>query len=247
MAAPRRTRHREQAAPATPTARPPQPAADPSEPFDPWAATYDTSLLQQALYQPVHQAVLQHAHRHAPDPGRILDVGCGTGRLLHAAAHTYPHAALIGTDPSTQMIRCAAARPPGRTTAVTARIGFVRARAEALPFPDATFDLIVSTLSLRHWHNRRQGLTEIGRITTTRTGIIVIADVLQPPPGHSAQQRPHPRRWLPPAPHRGGQVLLPADLDRSLTAAGLRPEHIEPIHLAIPMTTTTLIVARLHR
>jgi len=225
VAPPHRTGHRDHAAPAT---RPPPSAAGPPDPFDRWAATYDTSLLQCLLYQPVHQAVLRHAHRHACDPARILDIGCGTGRLLHAAAHTYSHAAMIGTDPSPSMIRNAAAGPTGGTTA---RIRFVRARAEALPFGDATFDLVLSTLSLRHWHDRWRGLAEIGRVIAG-SGVVILADVLQP------RRRSDPGRWLPWA------SSLPAGVHRAITTAGLSPDHVETVPLTIPMTTTTLIVAR---
>ncbi|KAB2341630.1 class I SAM-dependent methyltransferase [Actinomadura rudentiformis] len=236
MALPRTPSHQEQTASAAQLPRPAPPShVEPPCPFDAWASTYDSSLLQYLLYRPVHQAVLQHAHQHQPNPARILDVGCGTGHLLRSAAQTYPHADLAGIDPSTEMLGRAAQVMPA------AAIWFARARVEALPFRDATFDLVLSTLALRHWHDARKGLTEISRVTT-RTGVVVIADVLQPPP------RQHkPRRWTPQWPrsarHRD-QMPVPAGVHHAVTVAGLEPDHLELIHLTMPMTTTTLIVAR---
>jgi ubiquinone/menaquinone biosynthesis C-methylase UbiE len=49
-------------------------------------------------------------------------------------------------------------------TAALASIKVVQARAERLPFADAMFDLIMVTLSLRHWTDLSAGLTEIGRV-----------------------------------------------------------------------------------
>jgi ubiquinone/menaquinone biosynthesis C-methylase UbiE len=49
-------------------------------------------------------------------------------------------------------------RPPGR------RPSFLVGDAAALAFPDGSFDLVVSTLSLHHWADPAAGLAEIGRV-----------------------------------------------------------------------------------
>jgi SAM-dependent methyltransferase len=67
-------------------------------------------------------------------------------------------------------------------------VDFIRAQAEQLPFPDAVFDLVLTTLSLRHWTDPPAGIAEIGRVLTV-DGVLILADVF---PRH-----PHPVRLLP--------------------------------------------------
>ncbi|MGP3920099.1 class I SAM-dependent methyltransferase [Nonomuraea sp. 10N515B] len=63
-----------------------------------------------------------------------------------------------------------------RTTPSEGGPAMVRARAEQLPFPDASLDLITATLTCRHWHDVRAGLAEIARVLTA-DGLFVFADV----------------------------------------------------------------------
>src|SRR5262252_2866005 len=104
--------------------------------FDGWAPRYDDCALQPA-FQAAHSAVLQHAHALTSPPSRVLDIGCGTGRLLRLFEQRFSRATLVGIDPSAGML-AVAADGPGR---------FIRGTAEHLPFRDATFDLVVSTAS----------------------------------------------------------------------------------------------------
>ena len=114
--------------------------------FDAWASTYEHSVLQPTLYIPAQQRALQRARQLMPRPRRILDVGCGTGRLLRQARQQYLSAMLVGVDIAWGMVATAAAM-----TAEELAIRHVRAAAEQLPFEDRTFDLVVVTMSLRHW------------------------------------------------------------------------------------------------
>jgi len=50
-----------------------------------------------------------------------------------------------------------------------------RGVAEHLPFPDAAFDLVVSTTSFDHWEDQRAGLRECARVLATG-GRFVLAD-----------------------------------------------------------------------
>ena len=102
--------------------------------FDRWASTYDDSALQPVLFVPVHQTVLHLAQQLLPRPGRLLDVGCGTGRLLRHARQRYPGAELVGVDLAGRMLEAAVAATPTELA-----IRYVHACAEQLPFTDELF------------------------------------------------------------------------------------------------------------
>jgi ubiquinone/menaquinone biosynthesis C-methylase UbiE len=129
------------------------------ERFDRWAKTYDRHWMQRLIFEPVQQTVLDLAEQEAPRPSAILDVGCGTGRLLRLAAARFPEADLQGVDPAPEMLRQA------RLAAASAsRIGFHQSGAEALPFPDAHFQLVFSTLTFHHWADQPKATAEIARV-----------------------------------------------------------------------------------
>ena len=144
--------------------------------FDLRASTYEDSVLQEFLFDPVHQTVLQLGRRILPRAGAVLDVGCGTGRLLRGARPCYPAAELVGVDLAGQMVATASAVTPSGL-----RIRYVQARAERLPFPDARFDLVFATLSLRHWADLPVGMAEVARVLRP-TGMLVLADIFRDGP-----------------------------------------------------------------
>ena len=69
-------------------------------------------------------------------PARVLDVGTGTGAVARLAARLWPDAEVVGVDSSPAMIEEA------RRLASTDRERYVLGDASALPFPDASFDLV---------------------------------------------------------------------------------------------------------
>ena len=77
---------------------------------------------------------------------RVLDVGCGDGKITAALAAQLPHGSIIGIDPSTDMIAFARAH---FADAAHANLRFQVADATHLPFHNE-FDLIVSFNAL-HW------------------------------------------------------------------------------------------------
>lgn len=85
---------------------------------------------------------------------RVLDVGCGTGRL---AAALVDHGAKVwGVEPSAEMLAEAHA-------AVGRRVGLKQGTAEALPFKDAWFDRAVLRLVV-HLVERPRALPELARV-----------------------------------------------------------------------------------
>lgn len=123
--------------------------------FEQWSRSYERSWMQRFLFSRVHRAALDLAAL-PPAPASVLDVGCGTGRLLRAAAVRWPEAQLIGVDPAEGMVDIARALTPGAT--------IHRGLAQSLPLPDASVDLVFSTLSFHHWGDQAAGVREIARV-----------------------------------------------------------------------------------
>ena len=143
--------------------------------FGRWAPHYERSPLQRFFLTPIQTATIAEIGREVAEPKAILDIGCGTGVLLRRLASIYPQAQLVGVDAAAGMIRQAqVALPPGSS------LRFLEARAEELPFPDGSFDLVVSTMSFHHWQDQRRGLAEVRRVLVP-SGVFVLTDVIVGP------------------------------------------------------------------
>ncbi|GAA4444497.1 class I SAM-dependent methyltransferase [Actinokineospora soli] len=95
------------------------------------------------------------------EPGTVLvDVGTGPGMLLHHLAGS--GAELHGVDPSPDMV--AIARRVADDAGLAERLTFAAGSAEDLPFPDASVDVLVSSLSLHHWADVARAATEARRV-----------------------------------------------------------------------------------
>ncbi len=130
-------------------------AANDVEHFNRWSKTYEASWMQRLYFDRIHKRVLAVAGA-GPAPGSIVDVGCGTGRLLRKARERWPHAHLIGVDPAEGMVKKARLMMPDSV--------FIVSPAELIPLPDSSVDLVVSTTSFHHWQDQLQGIREIRRI-----------------------------------------------------------------------------------
>ena len=126
------------------------------ERFDQWASSYENSWLQRAFFDQTHQAALALAAGIIHQPESVLDVGCGTGRLLRRAYRYWPEAQLIGVDPAHGMIEKAKLLTPNAT--------FFTSMAESLPLQDDSVDLALSTTSFHHWQDQAAGIREIARV-----------------------------------------------------------------------------------
>ena len=98
--------------------------------------------------------------REAPDGAAVLDVGTGPGVLLVELATRRPDLNLTGVDLSTDMITAATRNLAKFGERANARVGDVT----HLPFPDRSFDLIVSSLSLHHWDDPEAAVPELARV-----------------------------------------------------------------------------------
>jgi ubiquinone/menaquinone biosynthesis C-methylase UbiE len=135
--------------------------------FDRWSLRYERSKWQRIIFDRVHGRALNFASAW-PEPHTILDVGCGTGRLLRAAHRRWPSARLVGVDPSDGMIAGAKRLTPADLHATG---------AESLPLPDGSVDLAFSTIAFHHWSNARQGLSEVSRVLRDGGHFVLIDNI----------------------------------------------------------------------
>jgi ubiquinone/menaquinone biosynthesis C-methylase UbiE len=112
-------------------------------------------------------------------PGeRVLEVGCGTGDVaLLARAAAGPAGAVVGIDPSPEMIARAQQKAARRRVGIDYRVGVI----ENLELPSASFDIVLSSLMMHHLPERlkHEGLAEIRRVLKPG-GRLLVVDVTPP-------------------------------------------------------------------
>ena len=119
------------------------------------AATSYQELLVPALMQAWAPRVADAAGIGPGD--RVLDVACGTGVLTREAAdRTGPSGAVTGLDLSPEMLAVAARLSP--------ELRWQQGSADALPFPDRSFDAVVSQFGLMFFPDPVAGLREMMRV-----------------------------------------------------------------------------------
>jgi len=115
------------------------------------------------------RATTQETLKRLPSAGgRLLDLGCGTGALLEAAAASFPGVALVGLDPVPAMLDRARRKPVGNAR-------FVLGWAESLPFADSSFDIVACLNNLHYWRRPDAGLHEVLRVLHPG-GLLVLTD-----------------------------------------------------------------------
>lgn len=94
----------------------------------------------------------------------VVDIGTGTGNLSLAALQRWPDLRVTGIDASREMLgvleTAIATRPAEQRDRFEAQVAF----AADLPFPDATFDIAMSSFVLQLVSNRAKALREIRRV-----------------------------------------------------------------------------------
>ena len=134
--------------------------------YDKGAKCYIMPEYKYFVWKILHQGIMA---------GKVLDIGTGSGLLaIELAKSKHGHNFHItGVDISENMVR--KARENASISGVEGKIQFLNCTAAALPFPDNSFDLVISYASLHHWSDPIAVLNEVARVTT-KTGHIIIRD-----------------------------------------------------------------------
>lgn len=178
-----------------------------------FAAAYDTLLwpLERLWLGALRAKVL------APACGRVLEIGIGTGLNL---PHYMPRLDLVGIDPDASML----GRVRRRAARLSPTVRWCQARAEALPFKDASFDTVVGTLVFCTISDPPQAFREVLRVLRPDGCIALLEHVRSPqPPVASLQDRLTPV-WK----RLCGGCHLNRETLAIASTAGVRIRRVEP-------------------
>jgi demethylmenaquinone methyltransferase/2-methoxy-6-polyprenyl-1,4-benzoquinol methylase len=129
--------------------------------FAPIAESYDRYARLLSFGRDARWRAFLVACVEATPEDTILDVACGTGSVALELVRRYG-CAVVGVDQSAHMLT--AGRHRVAEAGVSDRITLVEARAEALPFADASFDGLTFTYLLRYVDDPGATLRELARV-----------------------------------------------------------------------------------
>jgi malonyl-CoA O-methyltransferase len=129
--------------------------------FERAAQTYDR---HSALQAEIGRRLLEHLEPMRLEPGRLLDMGCGTGAFLQPLRSRFPKARVTGLDIAQAMLDRASNRTPKwRRLLSLERPQLVCGDAERLPLASASHGLVFSNLALQ-WCDPAVVFPEVARV-----------------------------------------------------------------------------------
>jgi ubiquinone/menaquinone biosynthesis C-methylase UbiE len=197
-------------------------AADEQVPLNP-AESYERYAVP-ALFAPAAERLLAAA---APVPGeRVLDVGTGTGIVARRVAPLVgPTGTVAGVDASAGMLSVA------RETAAREDIpiSWHEGLAESLPFPDASFDLVLCQFALMFFNDVPTALAEMRRVLTPDgRAVLSVFQAIDLHPFYAALDQAIERRLGIPAVAAIFSLSDADALGEAISRAGFREVEIEP-------------------
>jgi ubiquinone/menaquinone biosynthesis C-methylase UbiE len=142
-----------------------------------WAPYYDFTVNLVTLGKARALRKMTVAQALIKPGDSVLDVGCGTGEVTLLAKTRAKEGKVYGIDPAPEMIAVARSKAVRKKLDVDFRLGVI----EALPFPDASLDVVTSSLMMHHLPEelKVRGLAEIYRVLKPG-GRLLIADFMRP-------------------------------------------------------------------
>ncbi|MGA9884596.1 MAG: class I SAM-dependent methyltransferase [Candidatus Acidiferrales bacterium] len=140
-----------------------------------------SSAAAQSYLKKIDESFVAHALRlvNRRERGRALDVGTGPGQIVVKLARRLTRWKFVAVDRSSHMIAEAVANHAAAGPELSGRVEFQVADANALPFPDATFDLVTCNSVLHHMAEPERLLAEIARVVKPR-GAVLLRDLRRP-------------------------------------------------------------------
>ncbi|MGZ3721903.1 MAG: methyltransferase domain-containing protein [Bdellovibrionales bacterium] len=141
------------------------------------AELYDhqVDILFSGATDAMRRALLPPLKRYLPKSAKLLEIGCGTGRLTHFVSLTMPQATITAVDPSEPYLAAARRVNPGAKN-----IKFVQGFAEEKHFKENTFDGVYSSFVLHELpRSVRRGLLKEMIKAVKPGGIIAFLDSIQ--------------------------------------------------------------------
>ena len=121
---------------------------------------YDLTMAQ--LTRKLYQRVIDDLALMGLDQGQVLDAGTGPGTLARDIARSQPQLQVYGVDLSVEMMQVA--REHAQREQLAQRVHFDAGNIGHLPYPDHSFDVIVSTISMHHWYELEQPFRDLHRV-----------------------------------------------------------------------------------
>lgn len=133
-----------------------------------------SAYLSSTVHAQGTEFALLQAELQGQGAARVLDLGCGAGHVSFQVAPLV--AEVVAYDLSQSMLDVVAstATARGLSTIVTER-----GAAERLPFPDASFEYVISRYSAHHWSDLGLALREVRRVLKPG-GVAAFIDVMSP-------------------------------------------------------------------
>jgi ubiquinone/menaquinone biosynthesis C-methylase UbiE len=138
--------------------------------------------------EPIVEAIETARGRPIGAADTVLEVGCGTAAL--AAATAARGASVVATDLSLRWLVLAGKRLASDSTGSTGAVDLVACAAEAMPFPDDSFDLVAAADVVEHVESPERFARECARVL--RPGGLAF---LATPNRYTLGLEPHVRLW----------------------------------------------------
>ena len=192
------------------------------------------NLIQAQFGAVAERYVTSAIHAHGSDLARMIELARPRGdeRLLdiatgggHTALAFAPYVReVLATDLTPRMIEVAEAfiREQG-----AANVTFQVADAEALPFPDADFEIVTTRIAPHHFPNPRQYVREVARVLRPG-GLFVLDDNMAPDDQELDLFMNRFEQWRDPGHVRNHRI---SEWREWMRDAGLQVEHVEPLQI----------------